>query len=189
MARVTHVKQRRRSNRPELLIALALIAVVLMLVGLGAYFTQRWPSSSAGEEFPGETIAAGRAIRAVHEMGGGKPIPFLPQGGPQPAVEVPQAFHDFGRIGSKDIVTQTFLVRNTGDAPLTISRAYTTCGCTTAEISADVVPPGQAVTVKLRFDAGFHDAAGQTVRRGVILENNDPEQPQVELWVQAEVTD
>ncbi|MBK8909195.1 MAG: DUF1573 domain-containing protein [Rhodospirillales bacterium] len=84
-------------------------------------------------------------------------------------------------------MTRTFVVRNTGEAPLTINRAYTTCGCTTAEISADTIPPGKAVTVELRFDAGFHDSAGQTVRRGIIIETNDPDQPQAEIWVQAEV--
>jgi hypothetical protein len=41
--------------------------------------------------------------------------------------------------------------------------------------------------VKVIFDAGFHDAAGQTVRRGVIMENNDPDQSQEEIWVQAAV--
>ncbi|NLF66213.1 MAG: DUF1573 domain-containing protein [Chloroflexi bacterium] len=70
---------------------------------------------------------------------------------------------------------------------MTISRAYTTCGCTTAEFSASVIPPGKAATVKVIFDAGFHDAAGQTVRRGVIMENNDPDQSQEEIWVQAAV--
>ena len=72
---------------------------------------------------------------------------------------------------------------------MTISRAYTTCACTTAEISSEVIPPGKAVSVDLVFDAGFHDAAGQTVRRGIILENNDPDQPQAEFWVQADVGD
>ena len=65
--------------------------------------------------------------------------------------------------------------------------AYTTCGCTTAEISADVIPPGKAVTIELVYDAGFHDTAGQTVRRGLIIESNDPDQPQAEIWVQADV--
>lgn len=71
---------------------------------------------------------------------------------------------------------------------MTISRAYTTCGCTTAEISASVILPGQVATVKLVFDAGFHaDAAGQTVRRGLIIENNDPYQSEAEIWVQAAI--
>ena len=61
------------------------------------------------------------------------------------------------------------------------------CGCTAAEISADVIPPGKAVTIELVYDAGFHDTAGQTVRRGLIIESNDPDQPQAEIWVQADV--
>jgi hypothetical protein len=41
----------------------------------------------------------------------------------------------------------------------------------------------------MNFDAGFHDARGQTVRRGIIIENNDPTNPQIELWAQASVRD
>lgn len=185
MARTIQHKHSRRSRSPELLIAVLLLAGLLALVGLGVYLTGRAADAATGLA-EGE-LAAGRPIRATHQMGDSPPIPFLPQDGPQPNVAVAEAFHDFGRIGARDVVTRTFIVRNTGEAPLTISHAYTTCACTTADISADVIPPGQAVTVALRFDAGFHDSAGQTVRRGVILENNDPDQPQVEIWVQAEV--
>jgi hypothetical protein len=42
-------------------------------------------------------------------------------------------------------------------------------------------------SVTLTFDAGYHDTAGQTVRRGLIIENNDPRQSQAEIWVQAAV--
>lgn len=185
MARTAQYKQRHQARRPELLIAVLLLAGILGLVGLGVYFAGRAADDAVGLA-EGE-LAAGRPIQATHQMGDSPPIPFLPQDGPQPNVAVAEAFHDFGGIGAKDVVTRTFVVRNTGEAPLTISHAYTTCGCTTAEVSADVIPPGQAATVALRFDAGFHDSAGQTVRRGVILENNDPDQPQVEIWVQAEV--
>ena len=163
-------------------IAVALIAGAILLLGLGAILANRPVEAVVDGD-----IVRGAVIRATHQMGSGEPIPFLPKDGPQPNVVVDEAFHDFGRIGAEDVVTRTFVVRNTGDAPLTISRAYTTCGCTTAEVSADVIPPGKAVTVEMRFDAGFHDSAGQTVRRGVILENNDPDQPQTELWVQADV--
>jgi hypothetical protein len=76
---------------------------------------------------------------------------------------------------------------NLGDAPLTISRAYTTCGCTTAEFTSTVIPPGKVVIMTLYLDAGFHDVTGQTVRRGVIIENNDPNNSQVEIWTTATV--
>jgi hypothetical protein len=185
MTTLTKSKRKKNAARSELVIALAMIGGVVALVFLGVFLANR-PQAEVAPVIDGE-IVRGQVITAVHEMGDGEPIPFLPAGGPQPNVEVAESFYDFGHIGAKDIVTRTFLVRNTGDAPLTISRAYTTCGCTTATISADEIPPGKAVTVELIFDAGFHDTTGQTVRRGVILENNDPDQPQTEIWVQAEV--
>ncbi len=182
MANVRHAKQKSRAGGQELILALVFIGGAALLLAVGVILSNR-PVEVAHDG----DIVRGAVIRATHEMGGGKPIDFLPAGGPQPNVSVDEAFHDFVRIGAQDVVERTFTVRNTGDAPLTISRAYTTCGCTTAEVSADVIPPGKAVTVAMRFDAGFHDSAGQTVRRGVILEINDPEQPQVEMWVQADV--
>ena len=42
--------------------------------------------------------------------------------------------------------------------------------------------------MKVTFDAGFHDVSGQTVRRGVIIETNDPDTPQMEVGVQAAVS-
>ena len=182
MAQARQMKRQARGGRNELLIALGFFVGAGLLVALGLWVANRPVAPVVDGD-----VVHGTIIRATHEMGGGAPIPFLPADGPQPDVSVTEATYDFGRIGAQDVVTHTFYVRNNGDAPLTISRAYTTCGCTTAEISADTIPPGMAVTVELRLDAGFHDSAGQTVRRGVILENNDPDQPQTELWVQAEV--
>jgi hypothetical protein len=182
MAHTYSRKRKQRAGR-ELTLALAFLGGAALLIVLGVALANRpRPATAAGDD-----VVTGRAITAVHGMGEGPEIPFLPQDGPQPNVVVPQASYDFGRIGAKDVVRHTFLLRNTGDAPLTISRAYTTCGCTTAEISADVIPPGKAVTAELTFDAGFHDSAGQTVRRGLIIESNDPYQPQAEIWVQADV--
>lgn len=183
MAQTHSIKRKRRAGGRELTIALAFIgAAVALMILLAVYVTNRpVQNETAGD------VVFGRPITAVHDMGESPPIPFLPQDGPQPDVNVSEADYDFGRIGAKDVVTHTFLLRNNGDAPLTISRAYTTCGCTTAEISADVIPPGKAVTIELVYDAGFHDTAGQTVRRGLIIESNDPDQPQAEIWVQADV--
>lgn len=144
-------------------------------------------SARAATAYRPEEVAYARPAVAVHEMGDGAPIPFLPPADPQPEIQVPEAFYDFGSVGPQDVVRREFIIRNTGAAPLTISRAYTTCGCTTAELSATVIPPGQVATIDLVFDAGFHDAAGQTVRRGLIIENNDPDHSQAEIWIQARV--
>jgi hypothetical protein len=138
-------------------------------------------------EYLPEDVAHEQPILAIHEMGEGPPIPFLPRNQPQPEIQVPEKSYNLGLVGPYDVIEEEFIIRNTGEAPLTISRAYTTCGCTTAEISASVIPPGKVATVRLIFDAGFHDTAGQTVRRGLIIENNDPQRSQMEIWVQAQV--
>lgn len=177
----TYPRKRKQQAGRELMLALVFLGGAVLLVALGVLLANRPRPTAAGD------TVTGRPITAVHDMGNGPDIPFLPAGGPQPNITLAEAFYDFGRIGAKDVVTRSFLLRNDGEAPLTISHAYTTCGCTTATISADVIPPGKAATIELIFDAGFHDAAGQTVRRGLIIESNDPDQPQAEIWVQAEV--
>lgn len=165
-----------------LLIALALLAAVSLYGYAAGPAADTVPSSYASED-----VARIRPVFAVHEMNEGPPIPFLPENQPQPNIQTPEKSYDFGVIGPQDVVEREFIIRNTGEAPLTISRAYTTCGCTRAEISASIIPPGKVATVKVIFDAGFHDTAGQTVRRGLIIENNDPDQSQLEIWVQASV--
>jgi hypothetical protein len=179
---------------PELRIALLLIGAIVLVLGavyvVGSLNRTQQAQANLAQVVEGvvpEDVATEAPIQAVHEMGVGPRIPFLPKDGPQPAISLSEATYDFGQIGPTDIVERTFFIRNNGDAPLTISRAYTTCGCTTADISASVIPPGKVATVNLIFDAGFHDTAGQTVRRGLIIESNDPGLSQAEFWVEADV--
>lgn len=180
--------RRRQAHQKQNWILIGLLLAVTLLIGIGVYGYAASPTTAdTARSYRPEDIAYDQPIVAVHEMAAGPPIPFLPRGQPQPKIQVPQKFYDFGRIGPQDVVERTFIIRNTGDGPLTISRAYTTCGCTLAEISASVIPPGKVATIRLVFNAGFHDAAGQTVRRGLIIENNDPNQSQAEIWIQAAV--
>jgi hypothetical protein len=178
---------RRKARRQKIITSILLIVGVL-LVGWGSYtyITRTQENEDLGIYAP-EDVVYDRPIQAVHEMGDGPPIPFLPSDEAQPTILVPDNFENIGTVGPQDVVTRKFIIWNTGDAPLTISRAYTTCGCTTAEISASVIPPGKVAEVTLVIDVGFHDVAGQTVRRGLIIENNDPSQSQAEIWVQANV--
>jgi len=189
MAKVHH----RRGGKPkapkskrQFLIWLGAGAVVALGTGY-VYLGQQPGASAAGATTP-DGVVLEKPIHAVHEMGAGPLIPFLPTSQPQPKITIPGAFYNFGRIGPKDTVTRDFLIRNDGGAPLTISRAYTTCGCTTADISARVIPPGKAASVKIVFDAGFHDTRGKTVDRGLIIENNDRRNPKAEIWIRANVS-
>lgn len=185
--REREVQAQKQARRRNLIFGVVVaIAVLLIAGGLYAYFADSQTAAAALDYGP-EDIVHGDPIYAIHEMGESPPIPFLPRDQAQPAIAISEKAYDFGSIGPEDVVRRTFAILNTGGAPLTISRAYTTCGCTTAKITARVIPPGKAAEVTIIFDAGYHDTAGQTVRRGLIIESNDPRQSQAEIWIQASV--
>jgi hypothetical protein len=109
-----------------------------------------------------------------------------PQDVPVPRLDVPTVSHDFGRIYERWDVSHIFPVHNTGDADLFISNLVTSCGCTVAELSSSVIPPGQRADLVVTFDADFHETKGE-VTRLVWFATNDPTQPWVELRVTAYV--
>jgi hypothetical protein len=145
----------------------------------------RSAASAAGVE-----LATSDPLAATHQSIVERVIPAKVGGSASSAsgkADAPVDFFDFGAIGSKAVVQHDFLLINRGSGPLNITRAYTTCGCTTAQISSAVIPAGKAARVTLTFDAGYHMTAGQTVRRGLVLETDDPDRPEMEIWVQAAV--
>ncbi len=184
--RSKRIAKRRKEVRKKKFGIGGLFIVGFLLVALAGW---TWWSGQQGVEidYDPEEIAYDLPLHAVHEMGDGPPIPFLPKDDPQPQIVVSERFYDFGNIGATDIVTREFVIANTGEAPLTISRAYTTCGCTTADFTSAIIPRAKVSIMTIVLDAGFHDVTGQTVRRGVIIENNDPKRSSTEIWIQASV--
>lgn len=182
---------RKKRKKKQAFIGLVLAGIGIILIGLTWYVIADPGSAQASFEYSEADVVYSQPMQAVHEMSGSglDTIPFLPKDGPQPNIALLEDFYNFGSVGSTEIVSHDFVIANRGNAPLTISRTYTTCGCTTADFTGTVIPPGKVTIVTMKFNAGFHDARGQTVRRGIIIENNDPMNPQIELWAQASVRD
>jgi hypothetical protein len=136
-------------------------------------------------------IVYGQKIRAVHAMGTGnssQPTGFLSvDSAVKPEIRLSEKFYDFGEVDPHQVLTRTFVIANFGQSPLIILRAYTTCGCTMADFTAAEIPPSKVVLMTLQFDTGYHDMRGTTVRRGVMIETNDPDHPSQEIWIQATV--
>lgn len=109
-----------------------------------------------------------------------------PGGVALPLLALPTASHDFGRISEQPDVAHVFAVQNTGTADLKIGNLVTSCGCTTAELSSSVIPPGQRADLTVTFDPDFHPTQGLVVRL-VWFATNDPTQPWVEIRLTAAV--
>jgi hypothetical protein len=188
MSKKTPTKSKPRGARQKKSVPFwAVMVGIVAALGIGYAFLSGEPTAYVPVAYAEEDVANDKPIHAIHEMKGGPVIPFLPEDQPQPEISFAESFYDFGAVWPTAVLKHKFIVRNTGEAPLTISRAYTTCGCTTADISARVIPPGKLAVISVRFDAGFHDTRGQTVSRGVIIENNDRGNSKAEVWVKASV--
>jgi hypothetical protein len=83
-------------------------------------------------------------------------------------------------------VAHIFAVQNTGDADLEIGNLVTSCGCTTANLSTSIIPPGRRADLTVTFDPDFHATEGR-VTRLVWFATNDPSQPWVEVRIDADV--
>jgi len=61
--------------------------------------------------------------------------------------------HDFGNIEKGTPAPVTFTVTNNGTAPLIISTARSSCGCTVAEYTKEPIKPNETGIVKATYNA------------------------------------
>ena len=103
-----------------------------------------------------------------------------------PQAQVPVLTYDFGEIPVSPSVAYIYAIENTGTADLHLSDLVTSCGCTTAELTSSVIPPGQRADLRVVFDPGFHETVGP-VTRVVWVMTDDPTQPMLEVQLRASV--
>ena len=107
----------------------------------------------------------------------------------QPAVNPPritftEVLYDFGKVEQGDQVNHLFRFTNQGDRDLRIESVKTSCGCTAAVISPEVIAPGTEGTISATFDTTKF--FGEKVKE-VTVHSNDPAQPVTTLTLQGEI--
>lgn len=60
--------------------------------------------------------------------------------------------HDYGTVKNGSDGHRMFVVKNTGDKPLIISKVQASCGCTTPEWSQDPIMPGKTAQIKVGYN-------------------------------------
>ncbi|MCG9880677.1 MAG: DUF1573 domain-containing protein [Bacteroidia bacterium] len=71
----------------------------------------------------------------------------------QAEVKFGKETHDFGSIPQGVPATYEFTFTNTGKAPLIITNAAASCGCTTPEWTKEPIKPGKTGYVKATYNA------------------------------------
>lgn len=91
--------------------------------------------------------------------------------------------HDFGKVEEGVQAAYTFEFTNTGTAPVVISNAQASCGCTTPDWTKEPVMPGKTGKVMASFNSqGRPGSFSKTV---TVISNS--ETPQIVLSIKGEV--
>lgn len=90
----------------------------------------------------------------------------------QPVFKFESEEHDFGIIEEGTVVTHEFVFTNSGKAPLVITNAQGSCGCTVPEYPRDPVMPGQKGVIKVSFDSS--NRAGRQDKTVTLTANTIP---------------
>jgi len=102
---------------------------------------------------------------------------------PKPVIDIAEKIKDFGVVAKGDKLNATFVVKNTGAAPLEITQVRPTCGCTVANFDKTIAPGGTGKIDAEVDTAGFNGP----ISKAVLVFSNDPATPQVNLVVKADI--
>lgn len=133
----------------------------------------------------------------------------LPRVGGSGTLVAAEPFFDFGTVSmAAGDVVHTFKIKNTSEAPVTITKVFTSCMCTVATLVtsagregpfgmpghastpgiARTVVPGEEASVEVVFDPAAHGPQGTgKVRRTVYLETGGGPSSALELSFEATV--
>ncbi|HLS11157.1 MAG TPA: DUF1573 domain-containing protein [Flavobacteriaceae bacterium] len=85
-----------------------------------------------------------------------------------PVMSFEEEQFDFGEIVQGTHVEHVFSFTNTGDAPLVITNARSSCGCTVPEYPREPVAPGESGELLVKFDGSGRG----TVNKNITLTTN-----------------
>ncbi|HKL35366.1 MAG TPA: DUF1573 domain-containing protein [Salegentibacter sp.] len=80
-----------------------------------------------------------------------------------PKMEFEESEHDFGNIPKGENVEHTFTFTNTGQAPLVITNARSTCGCTVPSYTREPIQPGETGEMLVKFNGSGNGQVTKTV--------------------------
>lgn len=80
-----------------------------------------------------------------------------------PVMSFDEKEFDFGEIVQGTHVDHMFTFTNTGNAPLVITNARSSCGCTVPEYTREPVAPGEKGELLVKFDGSGRGTVNKTI--------------------------
>jgi hypothetical protein len=98
-----------------------------------------------------------------------------------PKIEVSQETRDLGTVPKGQVIQTDFMVHNSGGSDLVITDARPSCGCTVSSFDK-VIKPGTDGKVHASVDTKSFSGP---IAKSILVVSNDPERPQVNLFIKA----
>lgn len=98
-----------------------------------------------------------------------------------PKIEISQETKDMGTVPKGQVIETDFLIHNTGGSDLVITDARPSCGCTVSSFDK-VIKPGADGKVHTSVDTKSFSGP---ISKSVLVVSNDPDRPQMNLFVKA----
>lgn len=152
-----------------------LFAIVALLSGIGVGLAGTW-WEFADDHLPTTAFAQAATSAVPVQLG---------KEGPRVTVEGGETFN-FGKMDRYGSKSHVFIIRNAGDAELTLIKGDTTCKCTQFELTPDRLAPGQTAQVTLTWEAKTSEPEFQ---QSAEITTNDPRHDKIRLVVAGHVVD
>lgn len=142
---------------------LGLAALLLSGVALGQKPADAKPAAPAGQTAkPAAPAAAGKAIAA-------------------PKIDIAQETKEMGTVPKGQVIETDFIIKNVGGSDLVITDARPSCGCTVSSFDK-LIKPGAEGKVHTSVDTKSFSGP---ISKSVLVVSNDPDRPQMNLFVKA----
>ena len=94
----------------------------------------------------------------------------IPQVHAQAVMEMEKTSHNFGKFQESVPQTYVFKFKNTGDEPLVIQQAMSSCGCTVPQYTKTPIKPGESGEISVTYN-GKGKYPGR-FKKGITIRSN-----------------
>ncbi len=102
-----------------------------------------------------------------------------------PKIHISSQKIDLGEVMHSEFAEGSFLLGNSGNAPLKVTEIESSCGCTVVDFEPGVViAPGQKKSIKVSVDT--IGKVGE-IRKKLVVKSNDPLTPEIDVFIYVRV--
>lgn len=105
---------------------------------------------------------------------------------PRPHIVVEPEKIELGEVEPDDLVDASFVVKNTGNAPLKITEAKSECGCTANNFKPTSLAPGKSLAVNVKVDTSMKQGP---ILKDIAVYSDDMENIVVRVFLSMNVKD